>query len=787
MSPFAPSIRPLRPVRFLRGIASFAAVLLLTSTFGCAEQSGSGMASTAQPVARFTQDRTSGPLALVVTFEDQSTGEFETRRWDFGNGETSDQANPTVTYTDEGVYDVSLTVNGRRGASTRTMPALIEVRSPPVAGFTCLQDTGLAPFTPTCLSSATGADTTEWSFTQGTTTLTSNAVNPSVTLEDPGTWTVTQTVRNAGGEDTLSQTLEVVPFSIAVTRLAGSGPGPVRFEADTGGLSGLLETWFVDGAFVGGSQTLVYSFAAPGTYTVRFSFGSGAAPGDPILVGDVEVEVEVGYGPAVAGFSVDVEEGPGPLDVAFSDESTGEIDHWRWDFGDGTICEFPAPEEASPGDPDVCSSASPSHTYADIGRYDVTLTVTGPGAADGDPPVVDTVRLSDAAWPIVVTIFDPSFEAQAADAAIDAPWTALRPSGATATADHVALALGGGGVADGAMPTDGTRWASLDGLGTDGSEAADVVENGLRQDFVRPRTATVLEFDYAFLFSEPPLGVAVDAMTATVSDGTTTVEIPSARAAITSPYAGGSSRYPSLDGSVTRMTPVRTASLDLATAFPGADPDTEYTLTIRLANAANGFRSPRAYVDHVRFVEPAPALVADFSVPDPIVAGEFVELRDETCPDPAGTGCLVPTSWRWDFGTGGGAILPAATGSAAQHPIYAFPAAGDYDVTLEARRADQVDSVTMTVSVLEAPTAVPVQSSPSPASVGMPVVFVDGSSVDPSDTIVAWLWDFGGFGTSTLQDPAPVTFNQVGTWPVRLTITTASGLTDTAVLDVVVE
>jgi outer membrane biosynthesis protein TonB len=52
--------------------------------------------------------------------------------------------------------------------------------------------------------------------------------------------------------------------------------------------------------------------------------------------------------------------------VLFSDTSSGQIDAWSWDFGDGSSS----------------SQQSPSHDYGGAGTWQVTLTVTGPGGAN---------------------------------------------------------------------------------------------------------------------------------------------------------------------------------------------------------------------------------------------------------------------------------------------------------------------------------------------------------------------------------------------------------------------
>ena len=68
-----------------------------------------------------------------------------------------------------------------------------------------------------------------------------------------------------------------------------------------------------------------------------------------------------------ADFTADPVNGAPPLTVTFSDDSTGQIDSWQWDFGDGT----------PPG-----NEQNPVHIYQEAGTYTVSLTVTGTGGSD---------------------------------------------------------------------------------------------------------------------------------------------------------------------------------------------------------------------------------------------------------------------------------------------------------------------------------------------------------------------------------------------------------------------
>jgi len=70
--------------------------------------------------------------------------------------------------------------------------------------------------------------------------------------------------------------------------------------------------------------------------------------------------------PPAAAFSASSTSGNRPLTLDFTDESTGTITSWLWDFGDGS----------------TSTEQNPSHTYYVAGDYVVTLTVSGPGGPD---------------------------------------------------------------------------------------------------------------------------------------------------------------------------------------------------------------------------------------------------------------------------------------------------------------------------------------------------------------------------------------------------------------------
>ena len=61
-----------------------------------------------------------GNIPLIVEFSDTSTGDNLTYIWDFGDGQTSSEQNPTHEYSSAGDFTVSLTTTNNYGSDTKT-------------------------------------------------------------------------------------------------------------------------------------------------------------------------------------------------------------------------------------------------------------------------------------------------------------------------------------------------------------------------------------------------------------------------------------------------------------------------------------------------------------------------------------------------------------------------------------------------------------------------------------------------------------------------------------------
>ena len=159
------------------------------------------VAPPAAPIAGFTAVPLSGPAPLEVQFTDQSTGTSPlSYAWDFNNDGSVDSTlqNPKITLTNEGTYDVNLTVTNAVGSDSELKTNYITVTAAPVAPtavFISDIQSGDVPLTVkfTDQSTGTGPLTYAWDFDNNG--ITDNTTqSPSYTFATAGTYTVNLTV-----------------------------------------------------------------------------------------------------------------------------------------------------------------------------------------------------------------------------------------------------------------------------------------------------------------------------------------------------------------------------------------------------------------------------------------------------------------------------------------------------------------------------------------------------------------------------------------------------------------
>ncbi len=145
------------------------------------------------------------------------------------------------------------------------------------------------------------------------------------------------------------------------TPTSGGAPLTVQFT-DLSTNSPTSWSWNFGDNTTSTQQNPSHEYANLGNYTVTLT-ATNAAGSDYETKTDY---ISVVIPPPVAAFYAQPICGCAPLSVSFFDQSSGDIDEWWWNFGDG-----------GKADP-----ANPFYTYYNVGSYDVSLEVIGPGGSD---------------------------------------------------------------------------------------------------------------------------------------------------------------------------------------------------------------------------------------------------------------------------------------------------------------------------------------------------------------------------------------------------------------------
>jgi len=236
------------------------------------------------PTAAFTATPTSGlnPLTVEVDASDSDDdGQLVAIDWDFGNGETASGETASVTYADDGTYEITLTVTDDKGL-TDTATTTIEVgeNQAPVAAFTATPDTGLNPLTVDVDASDSSDDgeivSYEWDFGNGET---ASGETASVTYADAGTYEITLTVTDDKGlTGTATATVEVgenqAPVaSFTATPTNGETPLVVEVDASDSSDDGEIVSyeWDFGNGETASGETASVTYADAGTYEITLT------------------------------------------------------------------------------------------------------------------------------------------------------------------------------------------------------------------------------------------------------------------------------------------------------------------------------------------------------------------------------------------------------------------------------------------------------------------------------------------------------------------------------------
>lgn len=333
---------------------------------GCTDTAFIDVILHAPPTADFSFTYDSCDIGPVSFFDNSTTGTVGDTiafyLWEFDDGNVADTLNPIHQYGDAGSYNVKLTVTDENGCVDNVTKNLVWAPTP-IIDIVPSSFTGCVPGDIEFVNNSypiTGYTTT-WDLGDGTF---SNAASPIHTYLTPGVYTVSVFIRsplNCQATDTFPDLITIYepPIANATATFDSCEVGPVAFRslATEGDTAIRSWTWDLADGSIAVDTAVLYQYLNAGSYNV------GLFVQDYNGCTDTFYQVIDWFPAPVILIGQPVYEGCSPYTVTIENNSY-PINGYElvWDLGTG----------------DTSFSASPTHTYPDVGTYDLSLTITSP-------------------------------------------------------------------------------------------------------------------------------------------------------------------------------------------------------------------------------------------------------------------------------------------------------------------------------------------------------------------------------------------------------------------------
>ncbi len=343
--------------------------LIIKDVNGCQKDSTKNNIELTNAEFGFTSSGNCNPV--TVTFADSSLNPISWL-WNFGDGTSSTDPNPTHTYSTNGSYDVELTVEAAEGCfSTVHMDSLIVVGQT-TANFTADTTNGCLPLLVEFTDLSSNVIGWEWDFGDGST---SSNQNPNHVYTSPGKYTIRLITENIFGcTDTIikSEMINVrgaVPnFSVSSTN--GCAPAIITFTNLTSGAINYY--WSFGDGSTDSTANATHSYTNQGNFTASlYAFDSTGCSTifsypNPIIIGESPV----------LDYTLSGTSGCSPFTISISDYNT-IADSLVWDMGDGSIV----------------TGSHPFYTYQNAGNYVIKLIAYNNGGCADSLVYPDTITV----------------------------------------------------------------------------------------------------------------------------------------------------------------------------------------------------------------------------------------------------------------------------------------------------------------------------------------------------------------------------------------------------------
>jgi gliding motility-associated-like protein len=334
--------------------------LTIETTNGCTDSTVvlNGVTIGDKPHAGFKPEPTDVCAYKTVSFTDESIGNPDRWLWNFGDGGSSIEQNPTYQYSDTGWFNVKLVVWSNTCPDSITVNNAVHIK-PPISAFNVKFDC-TNKFRRDFVDKSIGAETWYWTFGDGTS---STEKNPNHNYDSTGSYKVELLVTNGTCSHSSSQTIQIInekaAFATNEEVCRNSQTGFQSSNINAANIANWLWS-FGDGDSSTVVTTTSHTYTRSGTYTAGLKITDLVGCSDSIYK-----QVKV-FGPA-ADFKPSVSTACLSMNViSFTDSSktdgTHNLTKWLWNYGDGTL--------------DSTSAAPYKHSYNTDGSYDISLTVT---------------------------------------------------------------------------------------------------------------------------------------------------------------------------------------------------------------------------------------------------------------------------------------------------------------------------------------------------------------------------------------------------------------------------
>ncbi len=277
--------------------------------------------------------------------------------WDFGDGNTSTQMNPSHKYISAGNYNVTLSVtNDANCSNILTKTSYIQIVPQSTPNFSSTNNSSCSlPLDVNFTSTSIGAASYLWDFGNGNT---STVANPSNRYTVAGSYTVRLITTSAAGcSDTVTKTSFVnignLDASFTTSASTGCTNNKISFSNTSVPGSGNSTWYFGDGTSATGKDT-THAYNNPGTYTVKLVVKFNNCSDSTTQT------ITINQGPNIQFSATPTTGCAVPLSTQFTNATTG-ASSYLWLFGDGN----------------TSTAVNPSHSYSAFGNYTVRLAATG--------------------------------------------------------------------------------------------------------------------------------------------------------------------------------------------------------------------------------------------------------------------------------------------------------------------------------------------------------------------------------------------------------------------------